>query len=227
MDIRSLRPARDFASKYGAKSLVYGPPGIGKTPVANTAPRPLLCVTEPGLFSMKTSQIPTWIADTPAKIDEFFAWLKTSNETKVFDTICIDSISEMASIYLRDALGKTTQAGNKAHGQAAYGKMGDKVLEHLNFLFHVQNKHTYLICKLDIMDTGFKRPSFPGRFLNTEVPHLYDIILHIDTHNIPGVGQYRAFRTAAAIDALARDRSGKLNEFEPCDLTALFNKAMS
>jgi len=227
MDIRSLRPASHFASKLGAKTLVYGAPGTGKTPIINTAPRPVLLCTEPGLMSMRNSNVPTWFADTPALVDEFFKWAKESSETKNFDTICVDSVSEMASVYLRDALGGKTQAGNKAHGQAAYGKMGDKVMEHLRFLFYAQYKHTYLICKLDTTDAGFKRPSFPGRFLNTEVPHLYDIILHIDTHNIPGVGQHKAFRTAAAIDALARDRSGKLNEFEPCDLTALFNKAMS
>jgi hypothetical protein len=62
MDIRSLRPARDFAVQYGVKAIVYGPPGSGKTPVINTAPRPVMLVCEPGLLSMRTSTVPTFFA---------------------------------------------------------------------------------------------------------------------------------------------------------------------
>lgn len=226
MNLASLQPAHTYASRNGAKALVYGAPGTGKTPITNTAPRPVLLCVEPGMLSMRGSNVPTFVAPTPKLIDEFFDWLLKSTEVKNFDTICVDSLSEMASVYLREALGVSSNAGNKTHGQLAYGKMADRMIPHLNMLFHMPMKHTYLICKQDIYD-GVMRPAFPGKFLPTYVPHLYDIILHLATHNIPNYGQHKAFRTAASIDAVARDRSGKLSEYEPCDLTALFAKAMS
>jgi hypothetical protein len=226
MQMSDFRPAGQFASVLGAKSLVYGAPGTGKTPLVNSAPRPVLMACEPGLLSMRGSRVPTWIAATPKAINEFMEWLLKSNETKNFDTVCIDSLSEMASIFLRDALGKGSNAGNKVHGQLAYGKMADLMIPHLNTLFHLPQKHTYLICKQASVE-GVARPDFPGKFLPVYVPHLYDIILQIGVHNIPQVGTQRAFRTTASFDAVARDRSGKLAEFEPLDLNAIFNKVMS
>jgi hypothetical protein len=226
MNMSDFRPAGQFASVLGAKSLVYGAPGTGKTPLVNTAPRPVLMACEPGLLSMRGSKVPTWIAATPKAINDFFDWLLKSTEVKNFDTVCVDSLSEMASIFLRDALGKNSSSGNKAHGQLAYGKMADCMIPHLNTLFHMPQKHTYLICKQDTFD-GVMRPSFPGKFLPTYIPHLYDVVMHLAVHNIPGAGQHKAFRTSASFDAVARDRSGNLAEFEPLDLTAIFNKVMS
>lgn len=226
MNINDLRPAGAFSAINGAKSLVYGAPGTGKTPITNTAPRPILLACEPGLLSMKGSTVPTYLAPTSKHIEEFFAWVTRSNEANSFDTVCIDSLSEMASIYLREALATKSSAGNKAHGQAAYGKMADSMVPHLSTLFHMPRKHTYLICKMEVIE-GVARPAFPGRFLPSYVPHLYDIVMNLGIHNIPGAGQHKAFRTAASYEAVARDRSGKLLEFEQCNLTALFNKVMS
>ena len=226
MKAADLRPASTFAAINGAKALVYGAPGTGKTPIINTAPRPVLMACEPGLLSMKGSTVPTYLAPVGKQIDEFFEWLKSSNEARNFDTVCVDSLSEMSSIYLREALSSKSSAGNKAHGQAAYGAMAEKMLPHLNLLFHMQQKHTYLICKSEITESGQARPSFPGKYLPVYVPHLYDIIMQLAVHNIPGYGQQKAFRTTASYDAIARDRSGNLAEFEQCNLTALFNKVM-
>ncbi len=223
MNIQSLKPASSFAQNFGVKSIIYGPAGSGKTPVFNTAPRPVLLVTEPGMLSMRHSNIPTWQAFTPELIDEFFLWFFSSNETKQFDTIGIDSISHMADVYLQKA-----HKSNK-HGLQAYGEMATKTLEHLNKLYFVMHKHTYLIAKQEIIsDSGitYRRPYFPGKQLPVEMPHKYDQILHLDIQNIPGAGQHRAFRCVGTIDVMARDRTGNLNEFEPPDFSALIKKAM-
>ena len=220
MNINDLRPASAYALKYGAKALVYGPPGIGKTPIINTAPRPVMCVSEPGMLSMRTSTVPAFPAFTGKAIAEFFDWVLKSNEAKNFDTICIDSVSQMAEIILSEELTKNKD------GRRAYGEMSRHMMNYLSGLYYAQNKHTYLICKQS-NDNGVFRPFFPGQDLNVKVPHLFDVILHLAIHNIPGFGQQKAFRTCASFDSVARDRSGKLTEFEQCDLAALFKKVMS
>jgi len=223
MDIKSLRPATDFAKLYGVKTLVYGPPGSGKTPLINTAPKPVLLACEPGLLSMRGSTVPTFQAFTAKSIDEFFDWLFGSTETKNFDTVCIDSTSQMAEIYLQEA------KKNNRHGLKAYGEMAEATLKHLERLYFLPYKHTYLIAKETINNDGnisTKRPYFPGQQLNTEVPHKYDCVLRMAIHNVPGVGQVKAFRCIASLEEMARNRTGTLNEFEQPDFTAIVNKCM-
>lgn len=224
MNQNDLRPAYLFAQCYGVKSLVFGPPGVGKTPIINTAPRPVLCVTEPGMLSMRNSSVPTWAAFDAKRIDEFFLWLFGSAEVRNFDTVCVDSMSQMAEIVISD------EQKNNRHGLKAYGEMSRRVMEHLSRLYFMQYKHTYLVCKqtsVDVQGIRMLRPFFPGQDLNVKVPHMYDMILHCAYASVPNVGTVKAFRTRQAIDIMARDRSGLLNEFEQCDLAALFAKAMS
>src|SRR5437899_1886908 len=127
MNLSNLRPANDFAQQYGVKALVYGAPGSGKTPIVNTAPRPLLLACEPGLLSMRGSTVPTYPGFTNDAIDDFFAWFFNSNDVKNFDTLAIDSTSQMADTYLQAALNGKSKAGNKMHGLAAYGDMAKNV----------------------------------------------------------------------------------------------------
>lgn len=230
MNILDLKPARDFAQYFGVKSLIYGPPGGGKTPIINTCPRPVMLACEAGLLSMRNSMVPTWRAFTGDSIDEFFKWLFSSNEAKNFDTVAIDSSTEMAQIYLQELENGKSKLGNKVHGLAAYGMMAKKVLEHLNMLYFTEGKHAYVIAKQQILIENnllIKKPYFPGIILNSEMPHKYDQILQLDIHNVPGIGPTRAFRCVGTIDVMARDRTGQLAEFEFPDFGQLVKKAMS
>lgn len=224
MNLSDLKPASTYANMSGVKAIVFGPPGSGKTPVFNSAPRPLLLACEPGLLSMRGSQVPTFQAHTSEAIDEFFKWFWNSSEVKNFDTIGVDSVSQMCDIFLQKANKK-----NK-HGLAAYGDMADDTMEILRPLFFMKEKHCYLISKQTVIrDNGIdvKYPYFPGKQLPTEVPHLFDMILHLGIHNVPSMGQVQSFQCRQSIDTLARDRSGKLNEFEPPDFGQIVRKAMS
>ena len=206
MNLSSLKPASEFAKNFGVKAICYGPAGSGKTPIINTCPNPVLLACEPGLLSLRGSKVPTWEAYSADKVDEFFDWFFKSNETKKFDTLAIDSISQLAELYLQKALKEVK------HGLQAYGTMATQTLAQLNALYFTKEKHTYLIAKQEIITDGFayKRPYFPGKQLPIEMPHKFDEILHLDIQNIPGYGQHKAFRCHPAIDVLARDRSGQL-----------------
>jgi len=225
MQTSDLRQAQDFAKNYGVKSVTYGPPGTGKTPVVNSAPRPVLLAVEPGLLSMRGSTVPTYVAPTWAKIQEFFTWFHSSNDVRNFDTLAVDSVSQICEIYLRDNPGK------HSHGLKLYGAMAEAVGDILHKLYYMPNKHMYIIAKQEIEQTeagaGKKRPYFPGNELKVKTPHLFDAILHLDYHVVPGVGPARAFHCHSAFDAVCRDRTGNLAEYEPPNLTALFAKCMT
>lgn len=228
MNISQLQPASQLARRFGVKSILYGGPGTAKTPLAATAPRPVMCVCEPGMLSMRAvTNLPCWEAYTPDKIDEFFAWLKQSNEARNFDTVCVDSISQMAEIFLRQKYESMYKDGRKA-----YGEMYRHTMSILNDLYYLPNKHTYLIAKQQLVEEGggtIRKPYFPGRELNIQVPHMYDEFWHIGLNVVPSAGPnpVLAIRTKQDFNTFARDRSGKLAELEYPNLTALFNKAMS
>ena len=133
MNIKDLQPVSKLAMQSGVKALVYGPPGSGKTPISQTAPRPVLCAIEPGLLSLRSvPNLLTWEANTVEKIYEFFNWVFESNEIKNFDTIVIDSVSQLANLILEQELIK-----NK-HGKQAYGEMAKKVLVIMNKIYYFQ-----------------------------------------------------------------------------------------
>lgn len=225
MNARDLQPAGSFASRTGVKMVAYGPAGAGKTPLINTAPRPVLMACEAGLLSMKGSTVPTWYAGNVAQIEEFMKWLFGSAEAAQFDTVCIDSISEMSEIVLKEA-----QARNR-DGRAAYGELSRLVMKWLNNLYNMPNKHMYLTAKLAKSEEDgaqVKVPYFPGQDLNVKVVHMYDVIAYIDKAKIPNIVEPQlAIRTSGNVMMRVRDRSGKLAELEPPNLAALFAKALT
>lgn len=223
---RDFVPVSTLSADYGVKSMVHSQPGFGKTPIAATAPLPIMLVCEPGTLSLRRSNVQAYPAFTVDRIDDFFNWLKNSNEVRNYHTCVIDSVSEMASIYLR------AEEAKRIHGLQAYGNMAEKVYNHLHDLFLKKYIHTYLIAKQGLFDIGGgamqRRPYFPGKELNVLIPHMYDLILHLEEAVAPGiVGNPIMFRTRGNSSVVARDRSGKLNEYEPCDLAAMFAKCMS
>lgn len=225
MNKNNLVAASTLAQKNGVKALVYGPPGTGKTPLIKTAPRPVLCVVEPGMLSMRDAHnVPAFAAYDFAKIDEFFKWFFESAEAKAFDTLGLDSLSQMAEIVL------THYKSRNKDGRKAYGEMSEYMMNIINKLYFMPQKHLYLICKqarIDNGDNSYMLPSFPGQDLSVKVPHLFDEIIRLAKCRIPGVvAEVTAFQTRESFNYMARDRSGKLDEFEQPDLSTLFNKCM-
>lgn len=229
MNEKDLRPASHFARQYGVKALIYGEPGTGKTPLLNSAPNPVLLAAEPGLMSMATSNIPTYAAGNVAALKEFFTWLFQSKEASKYDTVGVDSISQVAEIVLADELKRQKDP------RKAYGNMSQQLMEWANGLFFMQGKHAYLIAKQTTFEDASivppivrKKPYFPGQDLNVKIPHLYDEILHLGKAIVPGVAMPTlAIRCQATAEIMARDRSGKCNELEPPNLGTLFSKIMS
>lgn len=225
MKASDLRPASDFAQRFGVKALAYGKPRTGKTRAIITAPRPILCLCEPGATSLRDADhVPTWEAYTQPKIHEFYKFITESAEAKNYDTVCIDSLSQLAETVL------DVQKAQHSHGLKAYGAMSDYVMEICKKLYFLPQKHLYLVAKQAVVEEGgimFKRPYFPGKDLNIQIPHLFDQILYVGEATIPGVGSTVAFHSRGSPTMMAGDRFGKLAEFEPLNLSYLFAKCMA
>jgi hypothetical protein len=238
MKLTDLKPASQVAGVYGVKSVLYGAPGCGKTPSINSAPKPVLLATEPGLLSMRGSSIPTFEAYTAPKIEEFIMWATSSAEAKAFDTIAIDSLSQLAEIILADSMIKTK------HGLKAFGDMSERVCAICDKLYHMKEKHVILISKRAAYENGRQsilvdgtvvsetvmqqRPSFPGKDLNIKIPHLFDNVFYMGMATVPGQPKHvKSFRTVETPEIFARSRSGKLAEIVPADWSQVISACMS
>lgn len=242
MNLSNLKLPRDLIQKNGVKMLIYGGAGTGKTRSVITAPRPILLAVEQGLLSLQNENVPVFDIHhnlTPnmnpaerlnkklANIVEFFDWLEKSAEAKQFDTVYIDSISEISSLVLESELPKAKDP------RQAYGEMADKVLKWVRLLHQLPNKHVAMICKQEMVNSNninYYQPSFEGQKLYKEITHLFDEVFRFQPKRFrtpQGMQEFMVCSTKNMQDYLARDKSGKLAEDEPQDISAIINKIMA
>lgn len=228
MSVSSLRLPRDLVQKNGVKMLIYGGAGTGKTRSVTTAPRPMLFAIENGLLSIANEQVPVWSMD--GKIEEFVRfmdWLERSAEAKQFDTIYIDSLSELSTLLLNQELEKAKDP------RQAYGAMADKVLKWVRTLNALTNKHVAVLAKQEMVNSNninYYQPAFEGKKLFTEITHLFDEIFRFQPKRFKmqtGFQEFMVCSTKNMQDYLARDKSGKLAEDEPQDISAIIQKIMA
>ena len=225
MKASDFQPVGTLAQRNGCKAVVFGKPGTGKTPLMATAERPCAMITEPGLMSARGQTFPAKACYTRPECEDFFAWLFGSNERKNYWTFMLDSVSQWAEIELKWQLSKNKD------GRMAYGEMARNVIDKLEKLFFMPEMHVLLISKLEVSDGGengmVQRPYFPGKELHVRVPHMFDEILWLDYFDIPGYGRQRALRCWPAHNAVCRDRSGRLDEYEAPNIANVFRKCLS
>ena len=222
-----IMPLCDRAKRFGVKCMMYGVPGMAKTPILTTAPNGLFVAVEKGIKSARHSSMPSVEVEDAAQVENFFNWWFQSNEAKAFDSLCIDSASEIADKFLDRALGKGSNAGNKAHGQQAYGAMANDFLQIFVQLKMQEQKHIFMTAK-EMLDVTPHRPYFLGKVLPVQVPHDIDELYHVEKTRIPGMAEeVIALRTQGDIMTMARSRDGRLDQFEQPDLTNIVNKIMN
>jgi len=214
----------NLAKADGIKSLTYGEAGSGKTHLISTAPRPVIFSAESGLLTLRKFNIPYQIIGTMVELVEAFNWSTKSAETRNFDTICLDSLSEIAEVILAKL--KLTAKDPRQ----AYGETQDNILSMIRGFRDIPQKHIYFSAKQDrIKDeaTGamLYGPMMPGQKLAVMLPYFFDEFFQLQVFIDPATQKsYRGIRTVKDNQFQAKDRSGCLDPWEQPNLTEIFNK---
>ena len=211
------------------KCLVYGRAGVGKTVLSDTAPKPLIISAESGLLSLQDKNIPVIMINNHEDLEEAYEFITTNKKAKGFETIVLDSISDIAEAVL--AYFKANPIDGNIHPQAAYGAMADVLMPLIKKFRDLPGRHVYFIAKSKRVKDDFTgitswMPSMPGQQLGPALPYLFDFVLPMRIGETEKGGEYRYLQTKADIQWEAKDRSGKLNAIEEPNLTKLFNKAL-
>jgi len=220
-----LQSTASYQSR-GVKVLVYGPPKVGKTRLIATAPTPVIFSAEGGLLSLRTYNLPYFEIRNLSDLREAYHWSISSNESRQFNTIGLDSISEIVEQILKAEMAKTRDP------RKAYGEIITQGLQIVRDFRDMPDRNVVLIAKQEYSkdQTGmmFNQPSFPGQQLQNQVPYFPDEIFQYNILRNPQTGQrIEALRCWPDQTNIAGDRSGALDEWEPPNLSHIFQKIMS
>jgi hypothetical protein len=204
------------------KMLAYGDSGAGKTTLISTAPKPIIISSESGLLSISHFDIPVIKINNYADLIEAYEYVTSEEAIGLYQTVCVDSITDVAETILSEY-----KAVDK-DPRKSYGQMADDIMMMVRAFRDLEGFHVYMTAKMariEDSNTGIcaYRPSFPGQQLNMNMPYFFDELVQIGIGEDES-GTYRFLRCNPSVTHVAKDRSGKLDEFEEPDLTKLFQK---
>jgi phage nucleotide-binding protein len=205
----------------GVKVLVYGHAGAGKTSLIRTLPNPVILSAEGGLLSIADSDLPFIEIKTIEDLREAYKWA-TSDEANQFQSVALDSISEIAEVVL-NAEKKLTKDPRQA-----YGALQEQMTDIIRAFRDLPGKHVYFSAKVeksqDEQGRMLYNPSMPGAKLGQQLPYFFDEVLALrvekDAEGVP----MRALLCQSDGLWQAKDRSGKLDAWEAPDLGAIIRK---
>jgi hypothetical protein len=231
----------EVSEAHGIKSLIYGGSGVGKSVLTATLPTPLLISAEAGVLSLRKQNLerifgsddPSITYDMPLApiatvedLAEVYEWLASSKEAKHFESVALDSLSEIGEVVLANAKRQVKDP------RQAYGELIEKVEGLVRAFRDLPDKHVVFICKMEPMKdemTGVVRwvPSMPGAKLSNKLPYFCDQVMRLGINKtIEGI-QYRFLQNQPDLQFDAKDRSGALEPMEPPHLGQAFAKILA
>lgn len=222
----SLRSTKGLHAN-GVKMLVYGAAGSGKTSLIATLPNPVIFSAEGGLLSIADSDLPFIEISDMASITDAYEWLIGADEAKQFQSIALDSISEIAEVVL-SAEKKRTVNGKLIDPRQAYGQMQELMSDLVRAFRDIPGKHVYFSAKVEKSSDEMGRvsyaPSMPGNKMAQALPFYFDEVLALRVEKDEAGQPVRALMTQSDGLWQAKDRSGRLDAWEMPDLGAIIRK---
>lgn len=206
----------------GVKVLVYGQAGAGKTSLIKSLPSPIVLSAEGGLLSIQDADLPFIEIASMEDLREAYEWLTSSDDAKAYQSVALDSISEIAEVCLNHE-----KKVNK-DPRAAYGAMQEQMADIIRAFRDLPGRHVYMSAKLektqDEMGRVLYAPSMPGNKTGQALPYFFDEVLALRVEKDGEGATQRALMCDSDGLWLAKDRSGKLDAWETPDLSAIITK---
>lgn len=208
----------------GVKLLVYGQAGVGKTTLIRTLPKPLILSAEGGLLSLQNANLPFIEIGSIEALNEAFEWLMLSDEGKTFKSIALDSISEIAEVILGD------EKAAAKDGRMAYGNMQERMTRLIRSFRDIPGRNVYFSAKVEKQANELGQvlysPSMPGQKLGQMLPYFFDEVLALRIFQDKDSVMQRMLMCVSDGLWQAKDRSGRLEAWEPADLGAVIAKVL-
>ena len=207
----------------GVNILVYGESGNGKTRLCSTSRNPIIISAESGLLSLADFDIPAIEVTTVKEINEVYKWIISSEEAEKYETICFDSLTEVAEILL------STFKMEDKDGRKIYPRLDDEMSKTIRAFRNIKKKNKYFTARLfrhkdEYSGKIMHVPEMPGNRLLNKFPYFFDAFMTLHIGELKDGKKYRFLQTESDFQYLAKDRSGKLDLKEKPNLSFLFDK---
>ena len=216
----NLKSTSDVHSN-GVKMLVYSQSGAGKTTLIKTLPNPIIISSESGLLSLEDCDIPYIEVNDMASLKEAYEYV-TSEDCAQFESIALDSISEIAEVVL------AAEKKKAKDGRMAYGEMDTQMTEIIRAFRDIPNRHVYFTAKLEKQQDEMGRvmyfPSLPGNKTAQKLPYFFDLVMALRLEKDADGNPQRALMVESDGLWLAKQRGTKLDTWEAPDLGAIIAK---
>ncbi len=219
-----LTSTAQSAVNNGIKVLVYGPAGAGKTSLCATTDEPTVIISaEAGLLSLRGHDIPVIEVNSLDDVYEAYRFITEAEEARDFRWVCLDSISEIAEVCLSEEKAKTKDP------RQAYGALQDEMGHLIRAFRDIPGRNVYFSAKQERKEdqvTGAQIyfPALPGAKLGQNIGYFFDEVFSLRVERDAEGHVTRAMQTGRDFQYEAKDRSGALDMFEPCDLSVIANK---
>lgn len=219
-----LTSTAQTARDNGLKVLVHGPSGAGKTTLCATTGEPTIIISaEAGLLSLRGHDIPVIEVASIDDVSEAYRFITESAEAQSFRWVCLDSISEIAEVCLAHE-----KRANK-DPRAAYGALADQMGQLIRAFRDIPGRNVYMACKQartqdQASGAQLYFPSLPGQMLGQGIAYFFDFVFALRVERDQEGNVTRWLQTGRDYTHEAKDRSGALELFEPCDLAAVAAK---
>lgn len=207
----------------GVKCLVYGHAGSGKTSLIPTLPSPVALSAEGGLLSISGADVPYIEIASMANLMEAYTWLTESAEAQAFESVALDSISEIAEVVLAEELKRNKD------GRAAYGELNTVMAQMIRAFRDLPGRHVYFTAKCEKAqdETGrmLYSPMMPGKSLSQNLGYFFDLVMPLRVDKDAEGNTVRALMTDSDGLWQAKNRAaGRLDMWEAPDLGAIIRK---
>jgi len=217
----TLKSSGDVAANQ-VRLLVYAQAGGGKTSLIPTLPDPIILSAEGGLLSIAGSGIPYIDINNVETLREAYQWLTESSEAAQFQSVALDSISEIAEVVLAN------EKATAKDPRQAYGALQDVMGGIIRAFRDLPGRHVYFTAKLeksqDEMGRILYSPSMPGAKLGQQLPYFFDLVLPLRVEKDAEGNTVRSLQCQSDGLWTAKDRSGRLDPWEPADLGHVIRK---
>lgn len=221
------RSLAEVTTGHAPKICVYGAPGVGKTTlIASLTGKILILSAEAGLLSLDGADLDADVVEVQSleTLRAVYAEIKASPD--VYDWVVLDSISEIGEVVLSSEKAKSKDP------RAAYGNLQESMLSIMR-AFRDLPCGVYFSAKMaSTKDEATGRVThtigMPGAKLGDAIPYLFDevfrlVVIEEDGDDGKKVAS-RYLLTATDGKSTAKDRSGRLDAYEPADLGAIVAK---